>query len=108
MLRTALAIFMIGGMAAWGQAQNETSDAADKVNRATAYYHYTLAHLYAEMATASGGTDSECVNKAIENYKAAIHADPRTSLLSEELSEINRKRARPVRAVPAPRLPASR
>jgi len=88
MLRTALAMFMIGGMAAWGQAQTSAPGAANKVDRATAYYHYALAHMYAEMAAASGGRNREYVNKAIENYKAAIKADPQTPMLSEELSEI--------------------
>src|SRR5262249_43353400 len=58
------------------------------VDRATAYYHYSLAHMYAEMAAASGGRNGELVSKAIENYKAAIKADPKTPMLSEELSEI--------------------
>jgi hypothetical protein len=71
-------MFLIGGMATWGQAQNDTSGGADKVDRATAYYHYTLAHMYAEMATASGGRNREYVNKSVENYKAAAKADPQT------------------------------
>ena len=81
MLRTALAMFMIGGMAAWGQAQNDSSAGANKVDRATAYYHYTLAHMYAEMAAASGGRSREYMNKSIENYKAAVKADPQTPVL---------------------------
>lgn len=83
MLRTALALFMIGGMAAWGQAQDDTPRSADKVDRAAAYYHYTLAHMYAGMAAASGGRNQEYVRKAIENHKAAVKADPQTPMLSE-------------------------
>jgi hypothetical protein len=48
------------------------------------------------------------MNKAIENYKAAIQADPQTPMLSEELSEINTKRPRLLLKVPVPRLPGSR
>ena len=77
MLRTALAIFTITGMAAWGQSQTAIAE-GDKVDRASAYYHYTLAHMYAEMAASSGSRNSEYVNKSIENYKAAVKADPRT------------------------------
>ncbi|PYT18151.1 MAG: hypothetical protein DMG59_05295 [Acidobacteria bacterium] len=78
-------IILIGGVAAWGQVR---SDAAEKkVDRASAYYHYTLAHMYAELAGAYGNR-GDYVTKAIENYKAAIKADPQTPLLSEELSEL--------------------
>ena len=79
MLRTALAMLMIGSMAAWGQAQNDTSGGAVKADRATAYYHFTLAHMYAEMATAPGGRNREYADKAMENFKAAIKADPHLS-----------------------------
>ena len=58
-----------------------------KVDRATAYYHYTLAHMYAERAGMYNGR-GEYVNQAIENYKLAIKADPNTAMLAEELSEI--------------------
>src|SRR6266436_1970762 len=108
MLRTALAMFMIGGMAAWGQAQNDTTGGAVKVDRATAYCHYTLAHMYAEMAIASVGRNREYVNKAIENYKPAIKADPQTPVMNEELSGIYRKRPTLLFIPPIPRLPASR
>jgi len=108
MLRTALATFMIGSMAAWGQAQNDTPGGAGKVDRAAAYYHYTLAHMYAEMAAASRGRNREYVNKAIENYKAAIKADPQTPVTNEELSGIYTKRPTLLFIPPIPRLPASR
>jgi hypothetical protein len=81
MLRAALAVFMIGGIAAWGQAQSDTTsgaDKADKVDRATAYYHFTLAHLYAEMASVPSARSLEYADKAEENYQAAIKADPKT------------------------------
>jgi tetratricopeptide (TPR) repeat protein len=57
-----------------------------KVDHATSYYYFTLAHFYADLAGAVGNR-GEYVNKAIENYKAAIKADPVSSELSEELSE---------------------
>jgi hypothetical protein len=81
MLRTALAMFLVGGISASGQTQKDASAGADKIDRATAYYHYTVAHMYAEMAAASGGRSREYMNKSIENYKAAVKADPNTPVL---------------------------
>jgi hypothetical protein len=81
MLKTALAIFTIACMAAWGQAQTDTTGGEVKVDRASAYYHYTLACIYREMAAAEGrnpGVRREYEDKAIENYKAALKADPQT------------------------------
>ncbi len=58
-----------------------------KVDKASAYYHYTLAHMYAEQASMFGNR-GDFVNKAIENYKEAIKADPTAAMLSEELSDL--------------------
>jgi tetratricopeptide (TPR) repeat protein len=88
MYRTAVALLVVGGIAAWGQAQRSATGVPAQIDRGAAYYHYTLAHMYAVLAETSPGNRSEYVNKAIENYKAAIKADPQTSMLSEELSEI--------------------
>ena len=73
------------GVTAWGQPA--ARDTKPNVDRASAYYHYTLAHMYAEMAATPGNT-REYLNKSIENYKEAIKADPTTPLLTEELSEL--------------------
>jgi hypothetical protein len=73
-MRTALGIFLIAA-AAWGQ--NDTSASAEKVDRAAAYYHYALAHYYRTTAGQGPGN----VEKSIENYKAAVKADPRTPLM---------------------------
>lgn len=56
-------------------------------NRATAYYHFAMGHLYAELAGMYGNR-SEYVDKAIEHYKAAIQADPGASFLAEELTDL--------------------
>jgi hypothetical protein len=81
MLRTALAMFLVGGIAASAQAQNGATGGADKVDRASAYYYYALAHMYAEMATTSAGRNREYEDKSIENYKAAVKADPQAPAL---------------------------
>ena len=44
------------------------------MDHASAYYHYALAHMYAEMAGEPGGR--EYIDQALENYKEALKADP--------------------------------
>src|SRR4029079_4431863 len=63
-LRTAVFLsLLLGGGACWGQG----NAAASSADRSTAYYHYALGHMYAELA---GNTTNrtEYVNLAIENY----------------------------------------
>ncbi|HLH39137.1 MAG TPA: tetratricopeptide repeat protein [Bryobacteraceae bacterium] len=81
MYKAALAIFLIGASAVAQDTQ------AKKIDHASAYYHYALAHMYAEMAEMPGNR-AENLNKAIENYKAAIQADPTSPMLTEELSDV--------------------
>ncbi|MCS6952989.1 MAG: tetratricopeptide repeat protein [Bryobacterales bacterium] len=56
-------------------------------NRAEAYYHYAMGHLYAELGTLYGNR-GEYFSRAIEHYKEAIKADPGAGFLAEELSEV--------------------
>ena len=51
-----------------------------KIDRAGSYYHYSLAHYYEEMVTAYGRSDM--ANKAIEEYRLAIQADPSAEFLT--------------------------
>ena len=83
LLNAVFLIVLLGSGACWGQGNAPVSSA----ERTTAYYHYTLAHMYAELA---GNTTNRAdyVNRAIENYKAAIKADPNSALLTEELSDL--------------------
>ncbi len=73
---------LAAGCAAWGQSN---AASADKVDHASAYYHYALAHVYAELAGEPGGR--EYIDKALENYKEALQADPGAAAISEELAE---------------------
>lgn len=57
-----------------------------KVDRAAAYYHYTLAHMYEEQVAVYGRSD--LANKAIEEYRLAIEADPTSEYLTAGLSEL--------------------
>src|ERR1700681_3330550 len=85
-MHKALLITVVGSASLWAQAQSGAAP-APKVDRASAYYHYTLAHMYAELAGAYGNR-GDYVNQAIENYKLAIKDDPSTHMLSEELSDL--------------------
>jgi len=55
-------------------------------DRAAAYYHFTLAHMYEEQVATYGR--SELANKAIEEYRAAIDADPTSAYLTSGLAEL--------------------
>ena len=63
-----------------------------KVDHAEAYYHYSLAHYYEEMVTAYGRSDM--ANKAIEEYRLAIEADPAAEFLTSGLAEFYVKTGR--------------
>ncbi|HKR84347.1 MAG TPA: tetratricopeptide repeat protein, partial [Terriglobales bacterium] len=62
------------------------NEAPAKVDRAAAYYHFTLAHTYEEQMAAYGRSD--LVNKAIEEYRLALEADPTSEYLSSGLAEL--------------------
>ena len=55
-------------------------------DRAAAYYAFSMAHLYGELASAYGNR-GEYVNKAIDFYKEAIKLDPNASYIGEELAD---------------------
>ena len=69
---------------------NQTSPR--KVDRAAAYYHYALAHMYEEQVAVYGRSD--LANKAIEEYRQAIEADPTSEYLTSGLAELYAKTGR--------------
>lgn len=71
--------------------------APHKVDRAAAYYHYSLAHMYEEMVTAYGRSDLAV--KAAEEYRLAIEADPSSEFLTSALAELYVKTGRIADAV---------
>jgi tetratricopeptide (TPR) repeat protein len=80
------------------QPQEQSSQSAPhKVDRAAAYYHYTLAHMYEEMVTAYGRSDLAA--KATEEYRLAIDADPSSEFLTSALAELYVKTGRIADAV---------
>jgi tetratricopeptide (TPR) repeat protein len=69
-----------------------TAPAPRKLDKAAAYYHYTLAHMYEEQVAVYGR--SELANKAIEEYRQAIEADPTSEYLTSALAELYAKTGR--------------
>jgi len=69
-----------------------SSPARKPPDRSASYYHYALAHFYEEMVTAYGRSD--LANKAIEEYRLAIEADPAAEFLTSGLAELYVKTGR--------------
>ncbi len=63
-----------------------------KADRAAAYYHYALAHMYEEEVASYGR--SELAGKAIDEYRMAIEADPTSEFLTSALAEMYIKTGR--------------
>src|SRR4030081_867780 len=63
-----------------------------KLDRGAAYYHYAVAHMYEEQVTVYGR--SELANKAMEEYRLAIEADPSSEFLTSALAELYVKTGR--------------
>lgn len=68
------------------------STTPSKQDRAAAYYHYTMAHIYEELVQSYGRSD--LANKAIDEYRAAISADPSSEYLNNGLAELYWKTGR--------------
>jgi tetratricopeptide (TPR) repeat protein len=70
----------------WGAAAFGQNAPAAPLDKGSAYYNYSLGHLYAELAGSSG--NREYFTKAVESYKAAMKADPSATFIAEELSDL--------------------
>lgn len=84
-MQKAAIVLLAAGCVAWSQNNAPAAAPAGTVDHASAYYHYALAHMYAEMAAEPGGR--EYIDRAVENYKAALKADPTAGPVSEELAD---------------------
>src|SRR5438270_3362973 len=71
--------------------------AIKEADRAQAYYHYSMAHIYEELVTSYAR--SEFANKAIEEYKLALQYDPNSPYLNAGLAELYAKTGRIKEAV---------
>lgn len=95
------AVLFLGVHAALAQAGGKPPAAIvpAQPDRAAAYYHYGLAHLYEDMATSAGRSDY--ASQAIEQYKLALNADPNSALLQNGLADLYFKLGRIREAVTA-------
>ena len=82
----SMSCLFLAGAFAFGQNQPAASPASTD-EKATAYYDYSLGHLYSELAAAYGNR-GDYFNKAVESYRAALKADPNASFIAEELSDL--------------------
>ncbi|HUN89645.1 MAG TPA: tetratricopeptide repeat protein [Terriglobales bacterium] len=102
--QTALAVLLCASFAA-AQTTPSTAPAPQSVpsqpasgtpakvpDRAQAYYHYTLAHMYEELVSIY--QSAEFANRAIEEYKLAIANDPNSPYLNAGLAELYAKTGR--------------
>jgi tetratricopeptide (TPR) repeat protein len=80
----SVACLFLAASAAFSQ---NTTPKSQEINKATAYYNYSLGHLYAELAAAYGNR-GDYFNKAVESYRTALKADPGASFIAEELSDL--------------------
>ena len=87
-------LFLTASLAAQQPAPNSAASqpaqpaesAPRKVDKAAAYYHFTMAHMYEEEMAVYGRSD--LVSKAIQEYRLAIDADPTSEYLSSALAEV--------------------
>ncbi len=91
-LRITLVSATLAAGAAFAQDSKPAQPAPHKVDRAAAYYHYAVAHMYEEQVTIYGRSD--LANKAIEEYRLAIDADPSSEFLTSGLAELYVKTGR--------------
>jgi tetratricopeptide (TPR) repeat protein len=69
-----------------------TAPAPRKMDRAAAYYHYSVAHMYEDQFAVYNRSD--LATKAIEEYRLAIDADPTSEYLTSGLAELYAKTGR--------------
>jgi tetratricopeptide (TPR) repeat protein len=99
-----LAVLLLG--VALGSAQSAPAAASDSTaepsrkaktgsgqpDKAAAYYHYALGHVYEEMAGMYGRSDY--ANRAIQEYRLAMENDPASGYLDAALAELYAKTGR--------------
>lgn len=87
------AAFAAGQTSSSAQSDSKSASSTPrKLDRAAAYYHYSVAHMFEEQVTVYGR--SELANKAIEEYRLAIEADPSSEFLTSGLAELYVKTGR--------------
>ncbi len=92
-MKSILALILLTSLAAAQQpsagpasAKPADTNPPRKVDKAAAYYHFAMAHMYEEEMAAYGRSD--LVTKAIEEFRLALEADPSSEYLSSGLAEL--------------------
>ncbi len=67
-------------------APQQPGDASAAPDRATAYYHYALAHLYEQLAVEH--MNREYLQRSVDEYQKAIEADPNADILHQGLIQL--------------------
>ncbi len=93
------AAFLLAAHAVMAQVDTRSAPPSAVPDRAAAYYHDGLAHMYEEMATNNGRPDYAA--QAIEEYKLALNADPDNRYLQNGLADLYFKLGRIREAVTA-------
>src|SRR5215510_11208906 len=92
-LFTAATAFSFGQASPATDAKPSTPQVpAHNIDKAAAYYHYAVAHMYEEQVAVYGRSD--LATKAIEEYRLAIEADPSSEYLTSALAELYAKTGR--------------
>lgn len=84
-LSTLLSLALVLSLAGPGRLDAQTSPEAN-AERGDAYYHFSLAHLYQQLALQF--VRQEYVDRAVSEYKLAIQADPESDYLRQELIKL--------------------
>ena len=100
-LLPASAFFLLSAPGLYAQKTVSAPTAASIAvpDRASAYYHYGLAHLYEDLAINAGRSDY--ATQAVEEYKLALTADPNSPMLQNGLADLYFKIGRIREAVTA-------
>jgi tetratricopeptide (TPR) repeat protein len=74
------------------ESSTQQQPEAKKPDHALSYFHFAMAHMYEEMMAMYGR--AEYANKAIEEYRLAIAADPSSEYLNTALAELYHRTGR--------------
>jgi len=80
------------GAAADSAVRSAESTPQKAPDKAAAYYHFMMAHMYEDMVSMNGRM--EYANKAIEEYRLALENDPNSDYLNAGLAELYAKTGR--------------
>ena len=83
----AAAVMFVSSFALAQKAPKQAVEKSQKIDKSAAYYHFSLGHLYADLASQFNNR-GDYLSKAIENFRAAMKADPSATFLAEELSDL--------------------